>query len=313
MVARLAVVGVGRWGRNHVRVLKELEAEGIAELVALVDVDESRCREVASTFSVDRCLTRVDDLERLGVDGAVVATPISELEPVAMKLLSMGISVLVEKPVSTTPRGAEAIRDEARRRGLVAVPGFIMRFNPVVQRLRELVERNGFVYAIFRRLSRRPEHARRFSILLDLTIHDIDLCRYVMGLRRPVVEKALIARADVDDMVVAVLREGDARCLIHTDGVSLAKIREIELIGLRTFVRANTDDMVITVRRPDRSYIEEKLVGEEPLKAEDRAFIDVLEGKSVEVPTMDDAVAALEIVSAIEEAGRVDRERREAL
>ncbi len=297
---RVAVVGVGRWGRNHVRVLKELESEGLVKLVALCDVDTSRAREVASVYGVDRVASSVSELISMHIDAAVVATPIDKLFEVSIALVKKGINVLIEKPVATRSYEIEELIREVEKRSLIAMPGFIMRFNPAVQELKRVASRCKIHYAVFRRLSRRPPHARRYSILLDLTIHDIDLCRFVTSASECSVETASMVDAGIDRIVLAVMRCGDSRCLVHTDGLSLAKVREIELICEEVFVRVNTDENTVRISHPDKSYVEKRVVGEEPLKAEDRAFAKACLGEKVEIPTIYDALEALKAVEQIE-------------
>ncbi len=301
MVLRVAVVGVGRWGRNHVRVLKELEKEGLVQLVALCDTDLSRARSVANEFSVPYVVQDLSELYSLRIDAAVVATPIDTLTPVSLKLIEKGINVLVEKPVATCVAEIRKLIEAERKHNVVVMPGFIMRFNPVVRKAKEIVKsmESEILYAVFRRLSRRPQHARKYSILLDLAVHDIDLCRYIMSTSNLELVSSSRTFLVEDEVVVAFLRSDNRYCLIHVDGLSLSKVREIELIGRNTFVRCNTDDLTITIRRFDGSYTIERLVGEEPLKLEDRSFIQAVSGYRVDIPTLEDALAVMEVIESI--------------
>ncbi len=297
---KVAVLGVGRWGRNHVRVVKSLEREGIAELVCIHDIDLGRARTVANEFGVQRVCESIDDLEKLGVEAAIIATSIESLAEVSRRVASMGINVLVEKPVATKLEDLRELRRIVESRGLVAVPGFIMRFSAVVAKLRSIASSLGVYYAIFRRLSRRPPHMRRYPLALDLAIHDVDLCSYVLNLDELRIVDVHRAVLGIDELLVMVLEGKGTRCLVHVDGLSLAKVREIELVGENAFARCNTDDSTIMVRKPDGSYIVEKVVGEEPLLVEDRAFLKLVRGEYVDeqrvVPTLRDAERALSIV-----------------
>src|SRR5215468_5606422 len=90
---RLAVVGVGQFGRNHVRVARE---SARAELVAVVDTDSTRAAEAAAG-----CLALSDyrDLEGR-VDAAIIAAPTSAHAAIGCDLMRAGIDVLVEKPIA---------------------------------------------------------------------------------------------------------------------------------------------------------------------------------------------------------------------
>ena len=94
---RVAVVGVGDFGRNHVRVYRQLEG---VELVGILDADSERARRVAGEFGIGV----LPDLESLSgrVDAASVAVPTSEHARMGCLLLAQGIDVLVEKPIAAS-------------------------------------------------------------------------------------------------------------------------------------------------------------------------------------------------------------------
>ncbi len=296
----MGVVGVGRWGRNHVRVLKELEAEGLVELCAVCDVNIERAREVAAEFHVPHAVDNLDRFSRI-VEAAVIAVPIEYLYSVSRTLLSEGVHVLVEKPVATSVRELDELIQISRSRGAFAMPGYIMRFNPVTERLREIYSRSRVFYVVSRRLSRRPQHMRRYSILLDLAVHDIDLCMYITDTTRVHVRSGFVKRLQEDDVVIAVLEADNALCHIHVDGLSLAKVREIELIGDEMFVRGDTDALTVYTKRGDGTYTIEKLKGEEPLKREDRTFIKIVQTGEIPegIPTLESAREVLRVVEEL--------------
>lgn len=296
---RVGVVGVGRWGRNHVRVMKELEREGIVKLELVVDVCEDVCRRVASEFSVPRYSTDIGDVSRF-CDAAVVAVPIENLYEVAKTLLEDGVHVLVEKPVSTSCSQIKDLITISESRGLISMPGFIMRFNPVVRSLRDSFDEGEVIYMMSKRLSRRPLQARRYSILLDLAVHDIDICLFVTRRRSLKLLNCIVEDLSDDELCIASIDAGGIRCLIHVDGLSLAKVREIDIIGRSFFMRGDTDSLVIYVRYGDGRWRSEKLVGEEPLKAEDRTFIRLVNGEHVDdAPTLRDALEVMKIIEDI--------------
>ncbi|HIP57683.1 MAG TPA: Gfo/Idh/MocA family oxidoreductase, partial [Ignisphaera aggregans] len=109
MVLRVGVVGVGRWGTNHARVLAELQEEGLIEFSAVCDVDEVRARQVAKRFGVPLATTSLESFAR-SVDAAIIATPMDSLYPVSRKLLEQGIDLLIEKPVATTSQEVRELR-----------------------------------------------------------------------------------------------------------------------------------------------------------------------------------------------------------
>ena len=101
---RVAVVGAGAFGRNHMRVL---HGSSVAELVAIVDTDPARASESAANYG---CEALTDYRALAGrVDAAIVAVPTSAHAEVGCALLEAGIDVLVEKPIAADLAGAERL------------------------------------------------------------------------------------------------------------------------------------------------------------------------------------------------------------
>src|SRR6266481_3681450 len=101
---RVAVVGVGEFGRNHVRIVHQSPR---ASLVAVVDTDPARAAEIAAANS---CVAFTDPRALAGkVDAAIVAVPTSAHADVACALLESGIDVLVEKPIATGLAAADRL------------------------------------------------------------------------------------------------------------------------------------------------------------------------------------------------------------
>ncbi len=296
----IGVVGVGRWGRNHVRVLKELENEGLVKLNLVVDVDPDRVKDISNSFKIPHYSTNIEDVSKY-CDAAIVAVPIERLYEVSKILIKDGIHVLIEKPVATSVREVEDLLSSSRHRGIIAMPGFIMRFNPVIEKLKTFLSEysDNILYILFKRLSRRPMQARRYSILLDLAVHDIDLCMYLSNDRDICLQSFIIDFVDFDEVFLAFIKSKKFPCCIHIDGLSLVKIREVDIIGNNFFIRCDTDSLTISYRYSDGRYLIEGIVGEEPLKREDRMFVLSVQGKDVAIPSLVDALHVLKIIEDV--------------
>ena len=99
---RVAVAGAGAFGKNHLRVYRELEAEGLGvALVAAVEPDAARAAETAARYAIP-VFADADQLLRadLKVDAATVAVPTVHHHAVAAQLLDAGVDLLVEKPLA---------------------------------------------------------------------------------------------------------------------------------------------------------------------------------------------------------------------
>jgi predicted dehydrogenase len=170
---RIAVVGAGAFGRNHMRVIRSLPE---AELTAVCDTDPARAAAAAAEFGC-----RALPLAELAgaVDAAIVAVPTFAHAEVGCALLAAGIDVLVEKPIAPTLEAADALIRAATNHGRILQVGHLERFNPAVTALAERITVPLFFE--IHRLSLFTPRALDVDVVLDLMIHDIDILLALTG------------------------------------------------------------------------------------------------------------------------------------
>ncbi len=164
---RLAVIGAGAFGRNHVRVLSRLPE---VELIAIVDSDIAKAQELAAEHA-SHAFSSLDNLP--AIDAAVVATPTVTHEEIATRLLSSGIDVLVEKPIAVTAAAGERLARLADKKSRILQVGHLERFNPAVIALEKALTVPLFFEV--HRLSVFTPRSLDVDVVLDLMIHDLDL------------------------------------------------------------------------------------------------------------------------------------------
>jgi predicted dehydrogenase len=176
---RVAVIGAGAFGRNHLRVYRELEASGACTLVAAVDPSEAVRAEAASRFniptfaSVDEMLGAPHLASEMWVDAASVCVPTIHHAAVAAQLLRAGIDVLIEKPFAATLAEADELITLAAAHNRIVQVGHLERFNPAVTAALALRNRPMFFEA--HRLSIFTPRSLDVDVVLDLMIHDLDI------------------------------------------------------------------------------------------------------------------------------------------
>jgi len=171
---RVAVVGAGAFGRNHLRVYRELQAAGAAvELVAVVDADAGVAAGAGATFRVPWFTSLVDCLADVELDAASVCVPTVHHAAAAELLLTAGVDVLVEKPIAGSLADADRIRAVAKQHGRIVQVGHLERFNPAVTAARPLLNRPMFFES--HRLSVFTPRSLDVDVVLDLMIHDLDI------------------------------------------------------------------------------------------------------------------------------------------
>ncbi len=169
---RFGVIGVGRLGGAHARVLQEIPD---VDLVGVHDTDTARAQEVAEKVG-SRNFPDIDDL--LGhVDAVVVAVTTSAHHAVTRAALEAGCNVLVEKPLTASLEEADDLVALAAAKQLFLGVGHVERFNPAIRACRPYLNNPRFLAC--QRLATFQPRGTDVPVMLDLMIHDIDL---VLGL-----------------------------------------------------------------------------------------------------------------------------------
>ena len=174
---KIAVIGCGYWGANHVRTLGEL---GV--LAAVADLDLSRAAELAAPFSAT-ALTPDDVFADPAIDAVVLALPAQLHAGFALRALADEKHVFVEKPLALSSADAAHVADMAATAGRVLMTGHILRFHNAFVALRGLVASGSLGdirYVQSHRLGFGKFHAR-FDALWDLAPHDISLILTLAG------------------------------------------------------------------------------------------------------------------------------------
>lgn len=163
-----AVIGVGYLGKYHA---EKYAASPKAKLVAVVDSDGARAKEIGAALGVE-ALT--DYRALVGrVQCVSVAVPTRVHYQVARDLIEAGVDVLVEKPLTVDIAEARALVDSAKARKVILQVGHLERFNPAIRKLEGVIKEPKFVEC--HRLAPFVERGTDVDVVLDLMIHDIDV------------------------------------------------------------------------------------------------------------------------------------------
>lgn len=177
MKPRIAVLGCGYWGSNHIRTLK-----GLGALHAVSDVNLARAEGFASE---QECLAIApDDLfGREDVDAIVMALPPQFHAEFAIRAVENGKDVLVEKPIALTVPDAERSVQTAKDNRRVFMVGHVLRFHPAFEKLKALVdegELGEIRYIHSHRLGLGKFHTEN-DALWDLAPHDLSMILALTG------------------------------------------------------------------------------------------------------------------------------------
>jgi myo-inositol 2-dehydrogenase / D-chiro-inositol 1-dehydrogenase len=225
---RCAVFGVGRIGRIHADNLAR-HVEGV-QLVAVADVDHAAARAVADRLRVPTVTTDYTELlDRDDIDAVAVCTPTSTHYDVLLASAEAGKAIFTEKPIDLDLGRIDAVNAAVAARGVPMMVGFQRRYDPDFARVRSMVESGaiGDVHVV--RITSRDAvpPPRSFistsgGLFLDMTVHDLDMVRFVTG--REVTGVYACASVLVDPMFA---EEGDwdtAAVTLTLEGGALAMI-----------------------------------------------------------------------------------------
>ncbi len=298
---RVAVVGTGEFGRNHVRVYREMDG---VELAGVFDLDAARAAATAQEFST-QAFKGLEEL-RETVDAATVAVPTVSHAEVGCRLMEMGIDVLVEKPMASTMAEAEALLEAASRYKRILQVGHVERFNPAVLAVEPVVSRPLFFEV--HRLGVFTPRSLDVDVIYDLMIHDLDILLALV--KEPVTEvKAVGIPVLTDKVDIAHARlefAGGAVANVTASRVSTERVRKMRFFQSSEYISldyARRDALRIGVKRPgpQPEFRFEKLPAPavEPLRAELEAFAQAVRTRVA--PKTDGAAgrAALELANTV--------------
>jgi len=246
------VAGAGAFGRNHLRVVRELESAGEgAALVAAVEPDAARAEEAAKQYGIP-VFASIDELLRadLKLDAACVAVPTVKHYEVASVLLDAGLDLLIEKPLAATLAEADALVQNEKR---IVQPGHLERFNPAVLAVEPTLKRPMFFEA--HRLSVFTPRALDVDVVLDLMIHDLDIVlaftkspvREVRAVGLPVVS------LQVDIANVRVEFESGCVANFTASRISTERVRKLRFFEPKQYVSIDYARRDVLVIRMDDS------------------------------------------------------------
>ena len=254
---RVAVAGAGAFGKNHLRVYRELETAGTdiagvgVALVAAIEPDSARAAETAAKYEIPVFAT-VDELLKadLKLDAATVAVPTVHHHAVASVLLDAGVDLLVEKPIAATLSEADDLIARADKGKRVLQPGHLERFNPAVLTVQPQLRRPMFFES--HRLSVFTPRSLDVDVVLDLMIHDLDIVlTFAASLVREVRAVGLpILSPKVDIANVRVEFESGCVANFTASRVSTERVRKLRFFEPRQYVSidyARQDLLVISV------------------------------------------------------------------
>jgi predicted dehydrogenase len=235
---QIAVIGAGAFGRNHIRLYRELAAAAPDSLhfAAVVETDPARAANLRDEMSLPVYATVADLLAATHIDVASVCVPTVHHAAVAAPLLAAGIDLLIEKPFTATLAEADALIAQAAALGRIVQVGHLERFNPAVTALASHL--NGPMFFEAHRLSIFTPRSLDVDVVLDLMIHDLDIVLHLV--QSPVREVRAVGLPVLSQKVdIANVRvEFESGCVANftASRVSTERVRKLRFFQPHQYV-----------------------------------------------------------------------------
>jgi predicted dehydrogenase len=321
---RIVLVGVGRFGKNHLRVLKELENEGLCEFYGIVELEQSAAKILAkkpTRFSSDFRDFLTDE-----VDAIDVATPANTHFCISRECLAAGKHVFVEKPLATSKAEAMELVHLARENGRTIMVGHIFRYNPAVWKIKKLLDAHevGQVFYMFGHFTGLKDPRTDAGVLFNYGVHHIDIFDYLLeDTPREVTccTDYFLGRREFEDVALLILKyESDILGIVECSWLPPKKQRDLTIVGSKKSLTSDLLKQTLELHRTSMQRHNNKhfkatdlgttrvdLEFREPLRLE---LGDFLESIKTGKKPLADGQAALNVITVIEKALESARLRR---
>lgn len=305
----VAVIGAGFWGRNHIRVYKELPN---TNLLSICEADPIKLKAAVEEYQIEGYQNTSDLLRRGDVDAVSICTWATKLAEITEDALKAGKHVLVEKPMANKSAQAEKLVRLAEKNNLHLMVGFIERYNPGVKNLKSYLngdETGTVVSALTRRVSKWPERIGDVGVVKDSAIHDIDILRFIFE-EAPSTVYAKIGRLrhrKFEDyaQIMLTFKEGKT-AFIEANWLTPQKVRRLIVTGSKAILSLDYITQKITIEKFGRTIIPSHHWNE-PLKLELQDFADSILNNSESAVTGEDGLKALIIAEAVYRSSEKER------
>jgi UDP-N-acetylglucosamine 3-dehydrogenase len=327
-VINTAVIGVGNMGRHHARVYSQME--GI-NLVAVADPDKKNGQDIARKYNCRYYENYKDMLKKEKIDAISTAVPTSLHKKIAVSCIKKNVPVLIEKPIADTVDAAREIILLSKKRNVPICIGHIERFNPAIQKLKEFIDKGKFGRIISintKRVGLFPPQIKDTDVIIDLAVHDIDICNFLIGGHCTTVSaragKALNSRKY--DYADIILGYNGIDVTIQVNWITPVKVRELSLTGTKGYAEINYlnqklkiyksiyekefdsyGDYIVKFGTPEAEEL--NLGGIEPLRLEIENFLDHVKTGNSNIVTARDGLDSLVIALRASSVAKKPRKR----
>ena len=315
---KVLLVGLGRWGEKHLRVLGELGVElWVADVAA-----ERRAFAVKAGVAAERA---VEDYRRAlpHVDAVDIVTPADTHLALASECLRAGRDCFIEKPLTLAVDEGRRIADLVGETGRVLQVGHIFRFHPVTTLLRERLAAGGVgrVRYCTGRFAGFKRPRTDVGVTQTDAIHYFDLFAHLLGREATAVSATLRDHLGhgLDDCSFTTVEYGDVPAFVEAGYFAPGTYRDCVVVGERATLAADFGSAEVALHdnrhvpgaggwhAPEGAVETFKASGPEPLRRELELFRDACTRRARPAVDVRAGLAALRVVEAAQRASALGR------
>jgi predicted dehydrogenase len=312
---RAGIIGMGKMGTNHYRILSKLDG---VDLVGIVDTRQD-IDENPRDFEF---FTSVKELVKKGIDYCVIATPTIKHAEICLELISLGIHVLIEKPIASTSHHAREIEEMLRNTNVVVAVGHIERYNSAAQEAKRRImfgELGKILQIATRRQGPFPARITDVGVTFDLATHDINLTTWLTEQNYLYISAnaGFLSGSKNEDLISVTGILQNSIVVNHlVNWLSPLKERTLVITGEKGTYEIDTlnadltfyENGLIQISNKELEHFRGVTVGNiykyafekpEPLLVEHQSFRDAILGKSNNIVSVKDSIETLRVAESI--------------
>lgn len=315
MEKKICVIGGGRWGQNHIKTLA-----GLGALAAIAETNPKRLAELAEQHPNATAHNTLDDAIEAHYDGYTIATPAETHFEIAKKIISQGLNILIEKPMTTTAEESAQLVEMAQKSGSRLMVGHVLLFHPAIKKIKETVD-SGKLGKLFYLYSTRLNLGTirtEESVFSSFAPHDISVLDYIIG--KPAIQieakgTKFIQRNIFDSTMTQLSYPDNIHAHIYVSWLHPFKEQRLVLVGsngMLSFDDSSKEKEIhfynkrvdfengqpVKIEQPDEIIPYDRKM---PLEEELRYFIENLD-KEIEVA---DGKSGYEVVKILEQVQQI--------
>ena len=308
MPISISILGLGKMGENHLRVLSLMKD---VEIKFIYDQDKKRLNELSKSYNVNSTQSLEEAVTNC--DAIYIATPTNTHLSFFKKCTNKVENIFLEKPPAANLSDSIKLKELSIKNNNFVQCGFIERFNPTISSLKNILKKNKTINIDFMRTNKLSSRIKDVDVVVDLMVHDIDLALYLNG---PVERVFAFNKKERNRIVFsnAILNhKNGSTSRLQASRITEKKIRSLEVTTKEEFIEAELLQKVLIVNKQSqilednnvpyqidsiRQQIE--VPSQEPLLLENQAFIkNCLTKKKIPVPNLESSLRVMDIANQI--------------